>query len=117
MPSPTWLTPPATWMPIARHNAGLDPGYAMIPGMARRLLDAGRPADAYAVLQDAQPNLAKNATELADLRIAALFALGCHNDAQAARWQEFARILRERPLRDFSSSCLILRMSKRRRRR
>jgi hypothetical protein len=47
-------------------------------GMARRLLNAGRPAEAYSVVQDAQPNPAKNGTELADLRIAALSALGRH---------------------------------------
>jgi hypothetical protein len=70
-------------------------------GMARRLFDAGRPAEAYAVIQDAQPNPAKNGTELADLRIAALSALGRRDEAQAARWQEFARTLREEPLREF----------------
>ena len=37
-------------------------------GMARRLLEAGRPADALAALTAAEPNPAKNATELADLR-------------------------------------------------
>ena len=70
-------------------------------GMARRLLDAGRAAEAYAVVQDAQPNPAKNGGELADLRIAALSALGRHEDAQAARWQEFVQTLRAQPLRDF----------------
>ena len=58
-------------------------------GMTRGLLDAGRPAEAYAVIQNAQPNPAKNA-ELADLRIDALSAPGRHDEAQAARWQEFA---------------------------
>ena len=52
-------------------------------------------------MQNTQPNPAKNATELADLRIDALSALGRHNEAQAARWQEFVRTLREQPLRAF----------------
>ena len=69
-------------------------------GMARRLLDAGRPAEAYAVIREVQPNPAKSAAELADLRIAALSALGRRDEAQAACWQEFARTLREQPLRD-----------------
>jgi hypothetical protein len=70
-------------------------------GMAKRLLDAGRPAEAHAVIEAAEPNPAKNAIELADLRIAALAALGRHDEAQAARWHEFTRTLREQPLRDF----------------
>jgi hypothetical protein len=69
-------------------------------GMAKRLLDAGRAAEAYAIIEKAEPNLAKNAIELADLRIAALSALGRRDEAQAARWEEFTRTLREQPLRD-----------------
>jgi hypothetical protein len=68
---------------------------------ARRLLNAGRAAEAYTVVQNAQPNPAKNGSELADLRIAALSALGRHEDTQAARWEEFVQTLREQPLRDF----------------
>jgi hypothetical protein len=69
-------------------------------GMARRLLDAGRAAEAYAVIDAAEPNPAKGEIELADLRIAALTALGRHDEAQALRWSEFTRGLREQPLRD-----------------
>jgi Family of unknown function (DUF6880) len=69
-------------------------------GMARRLLDAGRAADAHAVIEAAEPNPAKGATGLADLRIAALTALGRHDEAQGLRWTEFTRGLREEPLRD-----------------
>jgi hypothetical protein len=69
-------------------------------GMARRLLDAGRAAEAYAVIEAAEPNLAKNEIALADLRIAALTGLGRHDEAQAQRWTEFTRGLREQPLRD-----------------
>jgi hypothetical protein len=70
-------------------------------GMARRLLDAGRPADALAALMKAEPNPAKNATELADLRITVLDALGRAEEAQALRWSEFERGLRAEPLRAY----------------
>lgn len=70
-------------------------------GMARRLLDAGRPADALAALTAAEPNPAKNAAELADLRITVLDALGRTEDAQALRWSEFERGLRAEPLRAY----------------
>ena len=69
-------------------------------GMAKRLLDAGRAAEAYAVIEAAEPNPAKNAIELVDLRIAALSVLGRHDEVQAARWEEFTRTLRDQPLRD-----------------
>jgi thioredoxin-like negative regulator of GroEL len=52
-------------------------------GMARRLLEAGRPADALAALTAAEPNPAKNAAELADLHITVLDALGRTEEAQA----------------------------------
>jgi hypothetical protein len=83
-------------------------------GMAKRLLDAGRAAEAYAVIEAAEPNPAKNATELADFRSAARSALGRHDEAQAARWQEFTRTLREQPLRDFLGNCRISRTQKKR---
>lgn len=69
-------------------------------GMARRLLDAGRAAEAYAVIEAAEPNPATSQIELADLRIAALTRLGRYDEAQALRWSEFTRGLREEPLRD-----------------
>ncbi len=69
-------------------------------GMARRLLDAGRAAEAYAIIEIAEPNPAKNETALADLKIAALTELGRHDEAQALRWAEFTRGLREEPLRE-----------------
>lgn len=69
-------------------------------GMAQRLLDAGRAAEAYLVIEAAEPNPAKNEIALADLRIAALSALGRHDEGQALRWREFTRGLREQPLRD-----------------
>jgi hypothetical protein len=68
--------------------------------MAHRLLDAGRAAEAYAIVEAAEPNRAKNEIELADLRIAALTELGRHDEAQALRWAEFTRGLRQAPLRD-----------------
>jgi hypothetical protein len=70
-------------------------------GMARRLLDTDRPAEALAILTAAEPNPAKNATELADLRIAVLDALGRSEEAQALRWSEFERGLRAEPLRAY----------------
>ncbi len=69
-------------------------------GMARRLLDTGRAAEAYAVIEAAEPNPAKGEIALTDLRIAALTELGRHDEAQALRWAEFTRGLREEPLRD-----------------
>jgi hypothetical protein len=69
-------------------------------GMAQRLLRAGRAAEALAIIAAAEPNPAKNETALADLRIAALTELGRHDEAQALRWEEFTRGLREQPLRD-----------------
>jgi hypothetical protein len=69
-------------------------------GMARRLLDAGRAAEAYAIIEGAEPNPAKNKIELADLRIAALTELGRSDEAQALLWTEFTHGLREAPLRD-----------------
>jgi hypothetical protein len=69
-------------------------------GMARRLLDAGRAVEAYSIIEAAEPYPAKNETELADLRIAALAKLGRHDEAQALRWTEFTRGLRAAPLRD-----------------
>lgn len=68
--------------------------------MARRLIEAGRAAEAYAVVEAAEPNPAKGQIALADLRIAALTALGRHDEAQALRWTEFTHGLREEPLRD-----------------
>ena len=70
-------------------------------GMARRLLEAGRPADALAALTAAEPNPTKNATELADLHITVLDALGRTEEAQALRWSEFERGLRAEPLRAY----------------
>src|SRR5512134_328526 len=70
-------------------------------GMARRLLETGRPADALAALTAAEPNPTKNATELADLRITVLDALGRTEEAQALRWSEFERGLRAEPLRAY----------------
>jgi len=70
-------------------------------GMAQRLLDAGRAMEALAVLDAALPNPAKDVLALADLRIAALDALGRREDAQAGRWAEFTRFLRIEPFRDF----------------
>jgi hypothetical protein len=70
-------------------------------GMARRLLEAGRAVDALAILDAAEPNPAKNASELADLRITILDALGRSDEAQALRWSEFERGLRAEPLRAY----------------
>jgi hypothetical protein len=70
-------------------------------GMARRLFEAGRPADALAILAAAEPNPAKDTSELADLRITVLDALGRNDEAQALRWSEFKRGLRAAPLRAY----------------
>jgi hypothetical protein len=69
--------------------------------MAKRLLQVGRAADALAVLEAVLPNPVKNVTELTDLRITALDALGRSAEAQALRWAEFTVSLRPEPLREF----------------
>jgi hypothetical protein len=78
----------------------LNPRMRDDAGMARRLLDAGRAAEASAIIEAAEPNPAKNEITLADLKIAALTELGRHDEAQALRWVEFTRGLRGEPLRD-----------------
>jgi hypothetical protein len=70
-------------------------------GMARRLLEAGRAIDALAILNAAEPNPAKDASELADLRVSVLDALGRSDEAQTQRWSEFERGLRAEPLRAY----------------
>jgi Family of unknown function (DUF6880) len=82
----------------AQHRLG--PRVRDDAGMARRLIDAGRAAEACAVIEAAEPNPAKSDIALADLKIAALTELGRHDEAQALRWAEFTRGLREEPLRD-----------------
>lgn len=66
-------------------------------GMAPRLLDTGRAAEAYAVTEAAEPNPAKGEIALADLRIAALTELGRQDEAQALRWTEFTRACARSP--------------------
>jgi hypothetical protein len=78
----------------------LEPRTRDDAGMAQRLFNASRAAEALAVIEAAEPNPAKNEIALADLRIAALSELGRHDEAQALRWREFTRGLREQPLRD-----------------
>lgn len=70
-------------------------------GMAQRLLKAGRAAEALAVLDGADPELARNALDLEDTRIEALDALDRKQDAQDLRWRAFQRSLRSEPLREF----------------
>jgi hypothetical protein len=69
-------------------------------GMAERLVRVGRPAEALALLDAAEPNPAKNTNRLEDIRIAALDALGRKGEAQEVRWAAFKRALRLQPLRD-----------------
>jgi hypothetical protein len=54
-----------------------------------RLLEAGRAQEALAALDKAKPSPAQPAQALADLRIAALDALGRKDEAQAMRWARF----------------------------
>jgi hypothetical protein len=82
-------------------------------GMARRLLDTDRPAEALAILTAAEPNPAKNASELADLRVTVLDALGRSEEAQALRWSEFERGLRAESLRAYLKRLSLRRRKKR----
>ena len=99
MRSPTSRMLKATSTPTARRSSASG-CVRDDAGMARRLLDAGRAAEAHAVIEAAEPNPAKGEIEFADLRIAALTELGRHDEAQALRWTEFTRGLREEPLHD-----------------
>lgn len=62
-------------------------------GSATRLLSAGRPAEALAILDAAPSGKASAAPVHADLRIQVLDALGRRDEAQAERWRLFQATL------------------------
>lgn len=72
--------------------------------IAHRLLDAGRPGEALAVLDGARhPSGRAPLREWADSRITVLDALGRVGEAQADRWSYFERHLSEGHLRQYLS--------------
>ncbi|MHB8283434.1 MAG: DUF6880 family protein, partial [Caulobacteraceae bacterium] len=60
-------------------------------GVVVRLLKAGRAQEALAAIEAAQPSTAQPRQALADLRVAALDALGRGDEAQALRWTRFQK--------------------------
>lgn len=85
-----------------------DPEALTVPAIAarvaERLTQAGRAEEALALLQGADPALAKRragAEEWCDARLAALEALGRHDEAQAQRWEYALMELSRRHLREY----------------
>jgi hypothetical protein len=78
-------------------------GYPCIAsGIARRLLAVGRPEDALAFLIRATPDRSRwPEMEWEETHIETLEALKRQDEAQAARWNLFARCLRSDVLRDY----------------
>jgi hypothetical protein len=84
------------------------PGALTVPviaaRVAQRLTPAGRAEEALALLQGADPSLAKRragAEEWCDARLEALEALGRQDEAQAQRWDFALMELSRRHLRDY----------------
>lgn len=69
--------------------------------VAARLIAAGRPAESLAWLDEDRRAHGPFDLTIADLRIAALEALGKTTDAQELRWQAFEHTLSASPLRDY----------------
>jgi hypothetical protein len=85
-----------------------DPEALTVPAIAarvaQRLTPAGRAEEALVLLQGADPGLAQRragAEEWCDARLAALEALGRHDEAQAQRWEYALMELSRRHLRDY----------------
>ncbi len=85
-----------------------DPEALTVPAIAaevaQRLTPAGRAEEALTLLQGADPALAKRlagAEDWCDARLAALEALGRHDEAQAQRWEYALMELSRRHLRDY----------------
>ncbi len=70
-------------------------------GLAERLLAAGRPAQARAVLDDTPAGLLRTSRAYAELRLDVLEATGDRDEAQAARWTLFLSHLSPEALRGF----------------
>ncbi len=84
-----------------------DPEALTVPAIAAEVAErqtpAGRADEALALLQGADPALAQRragAEEWCDARLAALEALGRHDEAQAQRWEYALMELSRRHLRD-----------------
>ena len=83
-------------------DARSAPGIAV--DIARRLLDAGRPAEALAALDAVEMDgYSRFAASFDDVRFDTLEALGRGNEAQAARWASFQRSLSAQHLKDYLS--------------
>lgn len=85
-----------------------DPEALTVPAIAAevagRLTPAGRAEEALVLLQGADPGLSERragAEEWCDARLAALEALGRHDEAQTQRWEYALMELSRRHLRDY----------------
>ena len=85
-----------------------DPRALTVPAIAarvaERLTTAGRAEEALTLLQGADPGLSERragAEEWCDARLAALEALGRHDEAQQQRWEYALMELSRRHLRDY----------------
>jgi len=85
-----------------------DPEALTVPAIAarvaERLTPAGRAEEALALLEEADPRLSERragAEEWCDARLAALEALGRHDEAQGQRWEYALMELSRRHLRDY----------------
>ncbi len=85
-----------------------DPEALTVPAIAARVAErltaAGRAEEALALLEGADPRLSERragAEEWCDARLAALEALGRHDEAQGQRWEFALMELSRRHLRDY----------------
>jgi hypothetical protein len=94
----------AYWAEYRNHNPEALTVPAIAAEVAQRLTPAGRAAEALALLQGADPTLARRragAEEWCDARLAALEALGRDDEAQAQRWEYALMELSRRHLREY----------------
>jgi hypothetical protein len=94
----------AYWAEYRDHDPEALTVPAIAAEVAQRLTPAGRAAEALALLQGADPTLARRragAEEWCDARLAALEALGRHDEAQAQRWEYALMDLSRRHLREY----------------
>ena len=83
---------------VDAYIAQVEPGSRKVPmvaaSIARRLLLAGRPGEAWDAIEAVSPDLREfNATEWEQARVDTLVALGRPEDAQAFRWKRFTSTL------------------------
>jgi hypothetical protein len=94
----------AYWAEYRDHDPEALTVPAIAARVAERLIPAGRAEEALALLQGADPGLARRragAEDWCDARLEALEALGRHDEAQAQRWDFVLMELSRRHLREY----------------